>query len=132
MNTNELIELNEKLITKLQKSMMSTANKHLGQRYVYYDTYAEKHKKPPYRVRVTVNGEFVSNKSFKQEFQTRVLKTFAQPLFTVTKSSMNKLLDSNKKMLNSVLSLKKLNLPRKILVMFEQSKVLSNVCRLRT
>lgn len=45
--------------------MMSTANKHLGQRYVYFDSYAEKHKKPPYRVRVTVNGEFVSNKSFK-------------------------------------------------------------------
>lgn len=65
MNTNELIEFNNKLIAKLQKSMMSTANKHLGQRYVYYDTYAEKHKKPPYRVRVTVNGEFVSNKSFK-------------------------------------------------------------------
>ena len=65
MNTNELIELNEKLIAKLQKSMMPSANKHLGQRYIYFDTYAEKHKKPPYRVRVTVNGEFVSNKSFK-------------------------------------------------------------------
>lgn len=65
MNANELIELNNKLIAKLQKSMMSTANKHLGQRYVYYDTYAEKHKKPPYRVRVTVNGKFVSNKRFK-------------------------------------------------------------------
>lgn len=65
MNTNELIEFNNKLIAKLQKSMMSTANKHLGQRYVYFDSYAEKHKKPPYRVRVTVNGKFVSNKSFK-------------------------------------------------------------------
>lgn len=65
MNTNELIEFNNKLIAKLQKSMMSSANKHLGQRYIYFDTYAEKHKKPPYRVRVTVNGEFVSNKSFK-------------------------------------------------------------------
>lgn len=65
MNTNELIEFNNKLIAKLQKSMMSSANKHLGQRYVYFDSYAEKHKKPPYRVRVTVNGEFVSNKSFK-------------------------------------------------------------------
>ena len=65
MNTNELIEFNNKLIAKLQKSMMSSANKHLGQRYIYFDTYAEKHKKPPYRVRVTVNAEFVSNKSFK-------------------------------------------------------------------
>lgn len=66
MNTNELIEFNNKLIAKLQKSMMSSANKHLGQRYIYFDTYAEKHKKPPYRVRVTVNGEFVSNKRFKE------------------------------------------------------------------
>ena len=66
MNTNELIEFNAKLIAKLQKSMMSAANKYLGQRYVYFDSWAEKHNKAPYRVRVNINGKKIADKKFKE------------------------------------------------------------------
>lgn len=66
MNTSELIESNIKLIAKLQKSVMSTANKYLGQRYVYFDSWAEKHNKAPYRVRVSINGKKIADKKFKE------------------------------------------------------------------